>query len=118
MNFGKQEDQHLHNIKAGCVVDRVEFERYNQKEGEDFKSFSIATQQLAFDADLVNNHCDECSKKCLESRVANKIMAGIRDTEVRTKLLKIKEDEFSLENIVTICQTEENSIRNEQRRQK
>ena len=42
-------------------------------------------------------------------------MAGIKDQEVRTKLLKVKEDDFSLENIVTICRTEENSRRNEQK---
>ena len=40
-------------------------------EGEDFDSFYNATQQLAFDADLVKNHCDECSKKCLESRAGH-----------------------------------------------
>ena len=62
-------------------LDRVEFERYRQKEGEDFESFYIATQQLAFDADLVNNHCAECSKKCLESRVANKLMAGFQKVQ-------------------------------------
>merc|ERR1711894_134800 len=42
-------------------------------------------------------------------------MAGIKDAEVRIKVLKIKEGELSLENIVTICRTEENSIRNEQK---
>ena len=97
------------------MLDRVEFEKYKQKEGEDFESFYISTQQLAFDADLVNNHCGECSKKCLESRVANKIMAGIMDADVRTKLLKIKEEDFSLASIVTICRTEENSKKNEQK---
>ena len=34
-------------------------------------------------------------------------MAGLRDTEVRTEVLKIKEEEFSLENVVSICRTEE-----------
>ena len=97
------------------MLDRVEFERYRQKECEDFECFFIATQQLAFGADLVNNHCAECSKRYLESSVASKLMAGIKDQEVRTKLLKVKEDDFSLENIVTICRTEENSRRNEQK---
>ena len=64
---------------------------------------------------LVNSHCAECAKKCLESRVANQLMAGIKDQEVRTKLLKVKEDDFSLENIVTICRTEENTRRTEQK---
>ena len=53
------------------LLDRLEFERCRKKEGKDFESFYIATQQLAFDADLVNNHCAGCGKKCLESRVAN-----------------------------------------------
>ena len=66
--------------KRNVLLDRVEFERHKQKEDEDFESFYIATQQLAFDANLVTNYCDECSKKCLESRVANKLMAGIKDT--------------------------------------
>ena len=56
--------------------------------------------QLAFDADLVTNHFEECSKNCLVSRVANKLLAGIKYTEVRIKLLKIKEVESSLEKIV------------------
>ena len=71
--------------RRNVLLDRVEFERYRQKEGEDFESFYIAMQQLAFDADLVNNHCAECSKRYLESRVANKLMAGIKDQELRTK---------------------------------
>ena len=94
--------------RRNVLLDRVEFERYRQKEGENFESFYIATQQLAFDADLVSNHCADCSKRCLESRVANKLMAGIKDQDVRTKLLKVKEDDVSLENIVTICRTGEN----------
>ena len=71
--------------KRNILLDRVEFEKYKQKEGEDFESFYISTQQLAFDADLVDHHCGECPKKCLESRVANKIMAGIMDADVKTK---------------------------------
>ena len=97
------------------LLDRVELERYRQKEDEDFESFYVATQWLAFDTDLVNNHCAECSKKCPKARVVNKLMANIKDQEVRTKLLKVKEDDFSLENNVTICRTEENSRRNEQK---
>ena len=85
----------IRRSRRNVLFDRVEFERYRQKEGENFESFYIATQQLTFDADLVGNHCAECAKKCLESRVANKLMAEIKDQEVRTKLLKIKEDDFS-----------------------
>ena len=69
--------------RRNVLLDRVEYERYRQKEGEDFESFYIATQQVAFAADLVNSHCAECSKRCLESRVASKLMAGIKDREVR-----------------------------------
>ena len=50
--------------KRIILLDRVEFEKYKQKEGEDFESFYISTQQLAFDADLVNTHCGEFAKKC------------------------------------------------------
>ena len=96
-------------------MDRVEFEKYKQKDAEDFESFYISTQQLAFNADLVNHHCCECYKKCLETRYSNKIMAGIMDADVRTKLLKIKEEDFSLARIVTIRRTEENSKKNEQK---
>ena len=74
--------------KRNILLDRVEFEKYKQKDGEDFESFYISTQQLAFDADLVNNHCGKCSKKCLESRVANKIMAGIMDADVLNEAVK------------------------------
>ena len=41
-------------------------------------------------------------------------MAGIKDQEMRKKLFRVKEDDFSLENIVSICTTEENARRNEQ----
>ena len=35
-------------------------------------------------------------------------MAGLKDTEVRPKVLKIKEEELGLDQIVIICRTEKN----------
>ena len=51
----------------------------------------------------------------IKTRISNKLMAGFKDSEVRTKLLKLGVIDFSLENIATICQTEENSKKNERK---
>ena len=94
------------------MLDRVEFERCRQKEVEDFESFYINVQQTAIDANLCKDHCNGCEKLCLEARIANKVMAGLKDSDVRTKLLKLGEDGFSLQFFLR-CRTEENSKRNE-----
>ena len=52
---------------------------------------------------------------CLKARMASKLIAKLKDSEVRTKLLKHVEEDFSLENIVAIFQTEENSKKNERK---
>ena len=101
--------------KRNILLDRVEFERCRQKESENFESFFIMVQKTAIDANLCKDHCNACKKLCLEARIANKIMAGLKDSDVRTKLVKLGEDDFSLENIVKICRTKENSKKNERK---
>ena len=101
--------------KRNILLDRVEFERCKQREGEDFESFFINVQQTEIDANLCADHCNACGKLCTGARIENKGVAGLKDSDVRTKLLKLGEDEFSLENIVKICRTEEKSKKNERK---
>ena len=89
--------------KRNILLDRIEFERCGQFEGEDFESYFINVQQTAIDANLCKDHCNACEKLFLEARIANKVMAGLKDSDVRIKLLKLGEDDFSLENIVKNC---------------
>ena len=93
------------------LLDRVEFERCRQKEGEDFENFYINVQQCAIDANLSKEHCNACKKLCLEARMENKLMAGLKDREVRTKLLQLGEEDYILENIVKISKINEHRIR-------
>ena len=86
-----------------------------KKEGEDFETFFFNVQQASIDAELTKEHCEDCAKKCLDSKTVAKITAAITDKETRTKLLKLKEEEFNLEKVVMICRNEENSRRNEQK---
>ena len=101
--------------KRNIALDRVEFEQVAQREGEEFDDFYVSLQQTAENADLCGGHCEECSKKCWDMRISTKIMSGINDPETKTKLLAIKEEEFSLEKVIDVCRIEETSRKNEKK---
>ena len=86
----------------------MDFERCRQTEDENFANFYFKVQQCSIDADLCKDHCNEWEKLSREAMMANKLMAGLKDSEVQTKILKLGEERISLENIVIICRTEEN----------
>ena len=48
--------------KRNIALDRVEFEQRKQMESEDFETFFVAVQQIAENADLCENHCQDCTK--------------------------------------------------------
>ena len=60
-------------------IDKVEFERRSQREGESFDDYMVAIRKLARNAEL----CEEC----LDDRLLTKIMSGVNDQEVREELL-------------------------------
>ena len=101
--------------KTNLTIDRVKFEGLIQKEGEDFENFYCKVQETAASAELCNNHCNECKTKCFEQRIVTKIMSGIKDPEIQTKLLAIRDENADLQKIVDICRTEEAAHKDERR---
>jgi hypothetical protein len=67
--------------KRNIALDRVAFDECRQHTSESFDDFYIRLGTLADAADM-------CAA-CLDSRMATRIMAGIRDTETRRKLLAL-----------------------------
>lgn len=67
--------------KRNIALDRVAFDECRQHTSESFDDFYIRLRTLADAADM-------CAA-CLDSRMATRIMAGIRDTETRRKLLAL-----------------------------
>ncbi len=97
--------------KRNVLLDIVEFENRKQKTGEDFDSYLVAIQQIASDADLVCDHCADCRVRCLDRRLAVRLISGIADERTRTKLLE--EDKFpTKERVVEICSARESARKN------
>jgi hypothetical protein len=67
--------------KRNVALDRVEFELCRQEDGETFDDFYIRLKQCADSAEL-------CAT-CIDQRMATRIMSGIRDQEVRKRLLAV-----------------------------
>lgn len=67
--------------KRNIALDRMAFDECRQHTSESFDDFYIHLRTLADAADM-------CAA-CLDSRMATRIMAGIRDTETRRKLLAL-----------------------------
>jgi hypothetical protein len=65
--------------KRNITLDRVTFEKRRQVTSESFDYFFIGHQRLAHAADLLGI--------CSDSRMATRIMAGIRDSVTKKKLL-------------------------------
>ncbi len=99
--------------KRSVLLDIVQFENRKQKSGEDFDSYLIAIQQIASDADLVCDHCAECRVKCLDRRLAARLISGISDEKTRTKLLE-EEKIPTKERVVEICSARESARKNNQ----
>ncbi len=97
--------------KRSVLLDMCAFDNRKQKAGENFDSYLVAIQQLAQDADLTFEHCDQCKVKCLDRRLAGRIISGIQDERTRTKLLE--EEKFpSKDRVVEICAARESAREN------
>ncbi len=97
--------------KRSVLLDMCAFDNRKQKTGENFDSYLVAIQQLAQDADLTFEHCDQCKVKCLDRRLAGRLISGILDERTRTKLLE--EEKFpSKDRVVEICAARESARKN------
>ena len=65
--------------KRNVTIDRVALEERRQDEGETFEEYYIALREIA-------NNVDLC-KVCVDDRLTTRIVSGIRDPEIRRKLL-------------------------------
>ncbi len=73
--------------KHNILTDLVEFDLRKQQPGESFEDYLVAIKKLADAADLVDKHCNDCFKECIDRRLTVRLISGITDEEVRTKLL-------------------------------
>ena len=90
--------------KRNVTLDRVALEERRQQEGETFDEYYIALREIANNADLC--------KVCIDDRLTTRIMSGIRDPEIRRKLLAHTPPP-SLQTTINICRSEE-SARNDE----
>ncbi|KZR99331.1 Uncharacterized protein APZ42_004837, partial [Daphnia magna] len=90
--------------KRNIALDRVAFEECHQTNTESFEDFYIRLRRLADAADL-------CAT-CVDARVTTRIMAGIRDTETKRKLLALTPFPPA-QQAINMCRSEEAARMNE-----
>jgi hypothetical protein len=90
--------------KRNIALDRVAFEDCHQSATESFDDFYIRFRNLTDAADL-------CAA-CRDTRLTTRIMAGVRDTETKRKLLALSPFPTAQQTI-NICRSEESAKANE-----
>ena len=90
--------------KRNVALDRVAFEERRQGPAETVDDFYIGLRRPADSADLCGT--------CLDSRMTTRIMAGVRDSETKKKLLAISPFPTAQE-AVNLCRSEESARANE-----
>ena len=90
--------------KRNIALDRVAFEDCHQSATESFDDFYIRLRNLADAADL-------CAS-CRDTRLTTRIMAGVRDTETKRKLLALSPFP-TVQQTINICRSEESAKANE-----
>ena len=86
--------------KRSIALDRVAFEERRQEEDESFDEFYVSLRNLAEESDICEN--------CYEQRITTRIMSGIKDKNVRQKLLAINPFP-DLKTVVNLCRSEESA---------
>ena len=86
------------------ILDKVNFQRTIQKDGQTFEDFYVEVQKNAARAEL-NHQCQ--SKECLEDQIKVRLIVGLNDEETRTKIMAIPEVESTLQKVVDTCRAEE-----------
>ena len=75
--------------KRNVTVDLVNFDNRKQKHGESAENYLVSIRELAADANLTADHCQNCKKTCMERRLTARLISGIHDESTRQKLLAI-----------------------------
>ena len=88
--------------QRNVVLDRREFHLRCQEQGETFDEFFCALKELA---DL----CDFCTH-CMDDRIRDQIVSGVRDEETLKRLLEVKD--VPLKQAIDICRACESVSRN------
>ena len=75
--------------KRNVTVDLVNFDNRKQKHGETAENYLVSIRELAADANLTADHCNDCKKKCMERRLTARLISGIHNESTCQKLLAI-----------------------------
>ena len=81
---------------------RLAFSQCKQAEGEKFNDFYIRLKQAAEEVDL----CKGNDANCLETQIKHAVLIGVRDEEVKQRLLELKSD-ATLDQVITVCRSRE-----------
>ncbi len=91
--------RHLRS-KRNVALDRVDFETCAQQAGKSFNEFFIRLKRIA-DCALL---CDSC----IDQRMTTRIMSGIRDSDVRKRLMSLTPFPM-MDQAVNLCRNEESA---------
>ena len=81
---------------------RLAFSQCKQAEGEKFNDFYIRLKQAAEEVDL----CKGNDADCVETQMKHAILIGVKDEEVKQRLLELKSD-ATLDQVITVCRSRE-----------
>ncbi|KAK3868203.1 hypothetical protein Pcinc_026391 [Petrolisthes cinctipes] len=85
--------------QRNVIVDRREFYSRVQQQGEAFDDFLCAIKEMV-------NFCDFCDH-CIDNRLRDRIVVGIRDEEALKRMLQ--EKHLQLQSAIDICRASENA---------
>ena len=88
--------------QCSVVLDRRDFFRRQQEEGESFDDYLIALKTLA-------QFCDFCPQ-CSDERFRDRIVTGVRDHEALQSLLA--EPDLTMDKAIRICRASESALTN------
>ena len=95
--------QHLRS-KWNVALDRVDFETCTQQAGETFDDFYIRLKRTV--------DCALLCGDCIDQRMTTRIMSGIRDSDVRKKLMSLSPFP-TMDQAVDLCRSEESAAQSE-----
>ena len=96
--------------KRNVTVDLVKFDTRTQMQFESAETYLVAIRELAADANLTVDHCNDCKKKCLERRLTARLISGIHDEGTQKKLLAISPFP-KLDQVIAKVNAEESAAR-------
>ena len=94
-------ERHLRR-QRNVIIDRCEFYRRQQEDGEPFDDFLVALREIA-------HFCDFCSH-CADTLLRDRILTGIRDDETQRVLLST--NDLTLQTAIDVCRARENAHHN------